>query len=134
MSTTWVLHTETKGTGANMVPLERVTKRSPAPEPVFVPRNPREREPEAPQPRAPRRFRVVDLMTRQSLADDVHAAEAIEALKDVRSVVDVNVFVWQEERERWRLLTFAEKRTLFDLAAVQHHTDRVGPRSAYLKQ
>jgi hypothetical protein len=49
----------------------------------------------------------------------VHAAEAIEALKEVRSVVDVNVFVWQEERERWRLLTFSEKRTLFDLAAAQ---------------
>lgn len=119
MSTAWVLHTETKGTGANMVPLERVTKRSAAPEPVFVPGNPRPREPDAPQPRAPRRFRVVDLMTRQRLADDVHAAEATEALRDVRSVVDVNVFVWQEERERWRLLTFSEKRTLFDLAAAQ---------------
>ena len=117
MGTKWVLHTETKGTGASMVPLESVTKRASAPEPLFVPRKPQPREPEAPKPRAPRRFRVVDVMTRQNLVDGASAGEAIDALKGVRSIVDVNVYVWHEERERWRLLTFPEQRAMFDLAA-----------------
>jgi hypothetical protein len=101
-----------------MVPLERVTKRSSTPEPVSVPRKPQPRKPEAPQPRVPRRFRVMDVMTRQHLVDDGDAAEAIGALKGVRSIVDVNVYVWQEERGRWRLLTFPEQRAMFDLAAA----------------
>lgn len=117
MGKTWVLHTETKGTGANMVPLDRVTRRPSTPEPVFVPREPRPRPPEAPQPKAPRRFRVVDVMTRELLADEASAAEAIDALKGVRSTVDVNVYVWQEVRARWRVLTFAEQRAMLELAA-----------------
>src|SRR5436305_311077 len=40
MAKEWVLHTETKGTGAQMVPLESVTTRSGATQPVFVPREP----------------------------------------------------------------------------------------------
>jgi hypothetical protein len=117
MGNTWILHTETKGTGANMVPLERVQKRSSAPEPVSVPRKPRPRQPEAsPKPRAPRRFRVVDLMTREHLVGDGGAAEAVKALKHVRSTVDVAVYVWQEERGRWRLLTLPEQRAMFELA------------------
>jgi hypothetical protein len=117
MGKTWVLSTETKGTGANMVPLERVTKRSSTEAPVFVPRKPTERPQEAPAPPAPRRFRVVDVMTRQALVDDAGARDAIEALKGVRSIVDVNVYVWHEERERWRPLTFPERRALWELAA-----------------
>jgi hypothetical protein len=117
MGKTWVLQTDTKGTGARLVPLERATKRS-APEPLSVPRKPKPREPEPPKPRAPRRFRVVDLMTRQSLVEDASAAETVAALRDVRSIVDVNIYVWHEERERWRLLTFPEQRALFDAAAA----------------
>jgi hypothetical protein len=118
MGKTWVLHTETKGTGATMVPLERVTKRRPEPKPVSVPRKPKPRAPEPPKPRAPRRFRVVDLMTRQSLVEDAPAAETVNTLRDVRSIVDVNVYVWHEEHARWRLLTFPERRALFDAAAA----------------
>ena len=116
MGKTWVLHTETKGTGATMVPLERATP--PAPEPLFVPRKPTPRGPEPPKPRAPRRFRVVDLTSGQALVDDASAARTVQALREVRSIVDVNVYVWQEERERWRLLTFPEQRVLFDAAAT----------------
>jgi hypothetical protein len=117
MGKTWILHTETKGTGATMVPLERATKRS-APEPLSVPRKPKRREPEPPKPRAPRRFRVVDVMTRQTLVEEASAAETIAALREVRSIVDVNIYVWHHERERWRLLTFPEQRTLFDAATA----------------
>jgi hypothetical protein len=117
MAKTWILRTETKGTGAQMVPLESVTKRSSSVEPVFVPRERgQESTPEAPTLRPPRRFRVVDLMTRRELLADGSTREAVDALRDVRSTVDVHVYVWQDEDERWRLLTFGEQRTLWELS------------------
>ena len=100
-----------------MVPLESVEKRASVVEPVFVPRKPAKPvETAPPHPREPRRFRVVDLMTRQELADGVLAQEALDVLRNARSIVDVNVYVWQEERERWRPLTFAERRVMWDRA------------------
>lgn len=117
MGRTWVLRTETKGTGAQMVPIESVKRRSSAAEPVFVKRQPMQRpERQEPEPRPPRRFKVVDVMTRQTLADDANAREAVDALKSVRSIVDVNVYSWQEQRARWRLLSFAEQGALWQLA------------------
>lgn len=116
MAKKWVLHTETKGTGAQMVPLESVTKRSSATQPVFVPREPvRRTEPEA-KPRTPKRFKVVDVMTREPLLDDATTRDTVDLLKDVRSVVDVNVYVWQEDDDRWRLLSLGEQRAMWDLA------------------
>ena len=114
MGKTWILKTETKGTGATMVPLDRVTQREADREPLHVPRKPAPRAPEPPAPRAPRRFRVVDLMTREILVDDAGAAETVAALKDVRSTVDVTVSVWDDGRSRWRPLTLAEQGTLFE--------------------
>jgi hypothetical protein len=115
MAKTWVLRTETKGTGAQVVPIETVEKRSSTTKPVFVPREPlRRAEPKA-KARAPKRFKVVDVMTRRPLVDDAGTRETVERLKDVRSVVDVNVYVWQEDRDRWRLLSLAEQRA-WDLA------------------
>src|SRR5689334_12447859 len=108
MGTTWVLDTETKGTGANMVPLERVTKRSSAPARQFVLPERRQPQTESHKPRVPRRFRIVDVMTRQRVLEDGSTREAVEALRSVRSVVDVNVYLWDEERERWLLLPFTE--------------------------
>ena len=55
-------------------------------------------------------------MTRQTLADDASVRDAIEALHDVRSVVDVEIFVWQAERERWRKLTLPERREMVEMA------------------
>ena len=111
----WVLDTETKGTGANMVPLDRVLRKpgSSSAVPGFVFRKV-ERRPEEPEPRAPRRFKVVDLMTRRVLAEDTDARDAVRALDDVRSIVDVSIFVWEPVAERWRLLTFDEGRMLWD--------------------
>jgi hypothetical protein len=111
---TWILDTETKGTGANMIPLERKLTRGSEPVPGFVlpPLEPREAPPS--EPRKPYRFRVIDLMTRQVLADDVDTRRAVEALAPVRSIVDVSVYVWEDEDERWRRLTFPEARALWD--------------------
>ncbi len=116
MGKTWVLHTETKGTGANMVPLERAPERDSKRERQYV--LPRLREPEkaSPGPRAPRRFRIVDVMTSEPLAEDVDARAAVDALKGVRSMVDVNIYVWQEERGRWRMLTYPEQRAMWEFA------------------
>jgi hypothetical protein len=100
-----------------MVPFERETKRSSAMEPVFVPRKPvRPREPQAPPPRTPREFRIIDVMTRQTLADGATAREAVDVLGGVRSLVDVEVYIWDEQRARWRLLAVSEQRAMWELA------------------
>jgi len=110
----WVLDSHTKGTGANMVPLERVLRHGPERVPGFT--LPARRRPDAPpaRPRQPHRFKVVDLMTRQVLAEDADARQAIRALAGVRSIVDVTVYVWEEEVQRWRRLTFGETKALWD--------------------
>jgi hypothetical protein len=109
----WVLDTETKGTGAEMVPLDKVLKKpAPRSEPLFVPPKRAPREPEPVAPRAPRRFRIVDVATRAVLADDVGAREALEALGDVRSSVDVHVFI--RDDGDWQLLSLAEQRTMWE--------------------
>jgi hypothetical protein len=115
MGRVWVLDTETKGTGAQMVPLDQVLKK-PAPkgEPLFVPPRRTAREPRPAEPRQPRRFRVVDVMSAAVLADDVGARAALDALSEVRSTVDVHVFLWEPKAERWRLLTLGEQRTMWD--------------------
>ena len=117
MATTWVLRTETKGTGAQMVPLERVRKERPGAEPAFVTRRAvRDAGPPAPEPAAPHRFRILDVMTRRPLLEDGSAQDALDALSGVRSTVDVSVYVWQEERQSWRLMTLGEQRTLLEMA------------------
>jgi hypothetical protein len=114
----WVLDTETKGTGAEMVPLDTVLKKpEPRREPLFVPPKPKPPEPTPAEPRQPRRFRVVDVETRAVLADDAGPREALRALGGVRSIVDVHVSVWEPASERWRLLTLAEQRVLWDRRA-----------------
>jgi hypothetical protein len=93
-------------------------KPAPSHEPPFVPPEPLPREPKPPEPRPPLRFKIVDVMTRAALAEDASAREALGVLDDVRSIVDVNVFVWQPKSEKWRLLTLDEKRTLWERRSV----------------
>jgi hypothetical protein len=115
MARVWVLDTETKGTGAQMVPLDSVLRKpAPSSEPLFVPPEPKPREPKPPEPRAPRRFKIVEVVSEQVLAEGVPAREALSVLNGVRSIVDVRMFVWQPKEERWRLLTLDEQRLLWD--------------------
>jgi hypothetical protein len=112
MGRVWVLDTETKGTGAEMVPLDKVEKqRAPSKEPFWVPPERRPREPTPPEPKAPLKFRVVDVLSRSILADDAGAREAQRVLSGVRSIVDVQVYV--RRSGDWRLLTLDELRTLW---------------------
>jgi hypothetical protein len=112
----WVLDTETKGTGAEMVPLEK-TLRKPASGPArrrarATPQpRPREREPE---PTPPRRFRIVDALSRELLAEDATMPETLDVLRGVEQPVDVSVYVWEHRAEAWRLLTRRELSLLWD--------------------
>ena len=116
MGRVWVLDTETKGTGAQMVPLENVLRQPGAePErrrPIARP-GPRPKPAPEPAPSEPRRFRVVDVMTRRVLAEGADARATTELLGGVRSIVDVSVYVWQPRAGDWRLLTNREKKVLW---------------------
>ena len=120
----WVLDTETKGTGAEMMPLEKAQrqKRSGPPrERVSVIRRDRDRgvRDSAPvgapadPPEGPRRFKLVDVSSREPLAEDVEAREAVKLLEDVGRIGDVHVYVRVAPGERWRPLTLAEKKALW---------------------
>jgi len=116
MAKVWILDTETKGTGANVVPLEKAgAKPAPEPAPLFVPPPRRPRPAPEPEPREPLRFKVVDVMTERVVAEGTGVRETVDSLEGVRSVVDVLVYVWEPEPARWRLLTLGEQRDLWGL-------------------
>jgi hypothetical protein len=114
MARVWILDTSTKGTGATMVPLETVLRKpSGRSDPIYVPppRPPKAPPPE--EPRRPRMFKMVDVRSREVLVEDAPARATIEALNEVRSIIDVNVYVWEPGTTTWRLLTFDEQRLLW---------------------
>jgi hypothetical protein len=113
-----VLDSGTKGTGAEMVPLDKVVKPAPKGEPVFVPPKPRPRPAAAPEPRQPRRFRVVDVVSARVLAEATDAHATLRVLEGVRSVVDVRVYVWQPRAKKWRLLTMREQKAMWERRAT----------------
>jgi hypothetical protein len=121
---TWVLDTATKGTGASIVPLERVEKRpAPSGETLYVPPKPRPKERPEPAPRRPRRFKVVDVLSRETLAEDVDLRGTLRLLRDVRSTVDIHISVRDAETGAWRLLSVGEQRALW---AARARVDRDG--------
>ena len=114
MSKVWVLDTETKGTGANMVPLERVLRKGSSAVPGFMLPELKPPAPAPAEPRAPRQFKVIDVLTRQVLAEGTEARATIHVLEGVRSIVDLTIWVWEPEGERWRMLTLEEARSLWE--------------------
>lgn len=113
--TTWVLDSETKGTGAQMVPLDKLADSAGGGRSVIVVREPKPPPPKPAEPAGPRRFRVVDVMTQQVVADDAGLRDALAALAGMRSVVDVSVYVWDEHRSLWRALDIGERKALWEL-------------------
>lgn len=118
MGKTWVLDTETKGTGAHVVPLEQVLrKRAREPELNLVelglPAQPEPERQDAPSCARPRRFKVIDVRTRQTLAEHTSTSATLDALSRVRSIVDVHIYAWSSTRRRWRLLGLDEQRALW---------------------
>ena len=115
MAKVWVLDTETKGTGAQMVPLEKVL-RQPASEPERRRARPlpKPRKQEAPKPAPPRRFRVIDALSRRVLTEDANAPETLELLRGISQPVDVSIYVWEHKPQEWRLLTNRERKLLWE--------------------
>ena len=114
MSKTWVLDTETKGTGANMVPLEKTLQperieRDLALVELDRPARPREE----PEPLAPLAFKVVDVMSARLLAEGIGARETVELLEGMTSALDARIYVRTGETGRWRLLTLEEGKVLW---------------------
>jgi hypothetical protein len=120
MAKTWVLDTDTKGTGAEMVPLESALARkrgAPQGERISVVRPKRADEPVAPEaqrrPRRPARFKIVDVRSRSVLAEDTGTRETVDALMGVRSIVDVRIYLRDPESDDWRPLTLRESKLLW---------------------
>jgi hypothetical protein len=110
----WVLDTETKGTGAQMVPLDKVLRKPTAGEPLYVPPKREPRPPKEPEPKRPRSFKIVDVTTGEVLGEHLNTRAAIAALEDVDSVVDVRIYAWDHGSERWILLTLGEQKALWE--------------------
>src|SRR3954447_9752938 len=90
MGKVWVLDTATKGTGAEIRPLEEADAAAlKGGQSAIVVRERKPRPPKPPEPAGPRRFRVVDVLTKRVLADDSPLDATVELLEDVRSIVDV---------------------------------------------
>ncbi len=56
---------------------------------------------------------MVEVLSRQVLADDASTRATVSVLEDVRSVVDVSIYRWNESAGDWRPLTPREKKTLW---------------------
>jgi hypothetical protein len=114
MSKTWVLDTETKGTGARMVPYEKtLSRRGRESELALVELGGEPKAPPAEARPQPARYKVVDVLGARVLAEGVDVRSAVRALEGARNVLDVSVYVWAPERHRWRLLTLAERKVLW---------------------
>jgi hypothetical protein len=115
MAKTWVLDTETKGTGAHIAPLKRDSAKAPDKLSLVQLHPPASDEPAEQASPEPKRFKVVDLLSGRVLAQDVSGGEAVRALRDVRKSIDALVYVREGERARWRLLSLADTRALWAL-------------------
>ncbi len=118
MAKTWVLETHTKGTGANIVPLEEgapAAAERGEPEALFVPPKPTARPPAPKAPKAPSRFKVVEVTTGRVLAEDAGVRATVELLREIPSVTDVAIWIWSEKHGRYVLLTHREQRRLWEL-------------------
>jgi hypothetical protein len=116
MAKTWVLDTETKGTGAHVAPLSSKPKRRAdrALAVVQIPRPPRPADAEE-EPSRERSFRLVDVRAASVIGEHLDTRTALSALGRFSSPLDARVYAWDGRRERWRLLSLAETRSLWEL-------------------
>jgi hypothetical protein len=112
---TWVLDTETKGTGAHIAPLKPEQPRTERELAIVTLERPPDRAEDAPAPAAPRAFKVVDVMGARVLAEGVGARETLQLLAGMPSVTDARIYVWVDGVERWRLLTLGEQKALWGM-------------------
>lgn len=132
MARVWVLDTSTKGTGATMVPLESILRKPGGHrDAIYVPPPPGPPKAPAPaKPRTARTFKVIDVRSREVLAEGADARATVEVLNAVRRIVDVNVYAWMPSAQSWRLLTFDEQRLLWSRRRAESRTASVGAARA----
>ena len=114
MAKKWVLRTETKGTGAHMAPLEDVLEKPGSRKGItsYARKRRKRQATETPEPKAPR-FKIVDVLTQQVLAEGASTTEAVDLLKGVRSIVDVRMYIWDDRAGKWRLISSALEKDLW---------------------
>jgi hypothetical protein len=114
MAKTWILDTETKGTGAHMKPLEPARAKRDDDRELALVTLERPPRPAREQPQPERlRLKVVDVLGARTLGEDVDVREAVRLLEGVRSVLDVRVFVRAGADTKWRLIGRDELKTLW---------------------
>ena len=69
--------------------------------------------------RRPHRFKVVDVMTRQTLIEDADLRATLELMRGLRSVVDIDVFARADRADDWRHLSQHERRLLWERRKAQ---------------
>ena len=98
-----------------MVPLEKALKRpSPEQDLVVVALERPPRPTESSEPPAPVTFKVVDVRSSRVLAEGIGVRETVDLLEDIGSIVDISIYAWMRDAKRWRLLTFAERKALWE--------------------
>src|SRR5438874_4735423 len=113
MAKTWILDSETKGTGAHMTPLEDALAKPRSERDLSLVKLERAPAPaQEPAPPEPLRFRVVDVMSARVLGEDIDAREAVGLLEGMHSVLDARIFVRSPGTGRWRLLGLDEQKAL----------------------
>jgi hypothetical protein len=113
VSKRWILDTDTKGTGAQMVPLDKLGERASGGRAPVIVREPEPPKPKPPEPKLPRRFKLVNVMTRRPLGEDLSVREAVDLLEGVRSSVDVSIYVWEPKAREWQQVSEREKQMLW---------------------
>jgi hypothetical protein len=117
MAKTWVLDTETKGTGAHIAPLPDGARKGTGEAELALVQLTRPARPARPsEPRAKTTFKVVDVLAGEVLGEDLDARQAVETLGGMRSALDARVYVRRGPEARWRLLGLADTRRLWTLA------------------
>jgi hypothetical protein len=63
--------------------------------------------------KVPLTFKAIEVTTKAVLGEGLDTRGTVELLRDVRSVVDVRLYVWQPHLEEWRMLTLSETNALW---------------------
>jgi hypothetical protein len=111
---TWILDSETKGTGAHIAPLGSDRPRADRDLAIVTLERPA-RALKAPEPSPPRSFKVVDVMSAQVMAEGVGTRETLALLAGMKTMIDARIYAWVPGAERWRLLRLEEQRALWAL-------------------
>jgi hypothetical protein len=117
MAKTWVLDTETKGTGAHIAPLKEPAARQVERELEVVTFERTSPPAESPAPAPSASFKVVDVMSARVIGEGIDTRATVDLLKRMNSVTDARIYVWAHTAQRWRLLSLREQRTLWAFRA-----------------